>query len=214
MTADRRTFLKQAAATAAATAAAAIGAAAGAGAPETADAQPAQPSTPAQSARTLGAALLAALGEAVLPESLGTAGRASAVRAFEAWIAGYRPVTEEMHGYGDAEITYTPPDPAPGWRAQLEGLDLLARRKHGRGFVGLDLVARRALLAAELPRSVARLPGNPLGASHVAIALLSHWAASSGATDLVYGARIGRATCRVLAESPRKPLPLARGGGG
>ncbi len=198
MSTNRRTFLAQAAATIAAG-----GAVAGKPRPASAQAPP----------RALGVPMLAAIGDAVLPESLGAAGRARAVRAFSAWIAAYHPVTEEMHGYGNAEITYTPADPAPGWNAQLEGLDLLSRRKHRRGFAALDVPARRVLLKAQLAQLSRqrgdRLPSNPLVAPHVAIALLAHWADSSEATDLVYGVHIGRGECRPLADSPRKPLPLA-----
>lgn len=198
MSTNRRTFLAQAAATIAAG-----GAVAGKPRPASAQAPP----------RALGVPMLAAIGDAVLPESLGAAGRARAVRAFSAWIAAYHPVTEEMHGYGNAEITYTPADPAPGWNAQLEGLDLLSRRKHRRGFAALDVPARRVLLKAQLAQLSRqrgdRLPSNPLVAPHVAIALLAHWADSSEATDLAYGVRIGKGECRVLADSPRKPLPLA-----
>lgn len=198
MSTNRRTFLAQAAATIAAG-----GAVAGKPRPASAQAPP----------RALGVPMLAAIGDAVLPESLGAAGRARAVRAFSAWIAAYHPVTEEMHGYGNAEITYTPADPAPGWNAQLEGLDLLSRRKHRRGFAALDVPARRVLLKAQLAQLSRqrgdRLPSNPLVAPHVAIALLAHWADSSEATDLAYGVRIGKGECRVLADSPHKPLPLA-----
>jgi hypothetical protein len=53
-----------------------------------------------------------------------------------------------------------------------------------------------------------RLPA-PLAAGHVALALLAHWASSPAAWDLAYGARITPATCRPLADAPRKPLPIA-----
>lgn len=197
MRTNRRTFLAQAGATIAS-----AGVVAGNPQPASAQAPP----------RDLDASLLAAIGDAVLPESLGAAGRARAVRAFGAWIAAYHPVTEEMHGYGNAEITYTPADPAPGWNAQLQGLDLLSRRKYRRGFAALDVPGRRALLKPQLAQFSRqrgdRLPSNPLTAPHVAIALLAHWADSSEATDLAYGVRIGKGECRVLADSPRKPLPL------
>ena len=48
-----------------------------------------------------------------------------------------------------------------------------------------------------------------IGAPHVAVALLAHWANSSAATDLAYGVVIGKDQCRVLADAPRRPLPLA-----
>jgi hypothetical protein len=199
MSTNRRTFLTQSAATIVAAGAIA--------------ANP-RPAAAQATARALDPALLAALGDTVLPESLGGAGRARAVRAFSAWIAAYHPVSEEMHGYGSAEITYTPADPSPGWNAQLEGLELLARRKHRRGFAALDVTTRRALVRPQLLQLSRqrgdRLPANPLTAGHVGIALLAHWADSSEATDLAYGVRIGKGKCRALAESSRKPLPLAR----
>jgi hypothetical protein len=166
-----------------------------------------------QTLRALDPALLGALGDAILPEMLGAPGRQRAVAAFATWLARYSPVAEEMHGYGDAEITYTPSDPAPGWNAQLQGLDLLARRKHRRGFTRLGVPLRRAIVRTQIPRaSGARLPSNPLAAAHVAVALLAHWAASSEATDLAYEARIMKENCRLLSETSRAPLPLATTG--
>ena len=154
--------------------------------------------------------LLAALGDAVLPDSLGADGRRRAVAAFAAWLAAYAPVAEEMHGYGSAELTYTPEHPGPGWQAQLDALDALARRTRKRGFARLGIAARRAVLEARLARVTgATVPGTPLEAPHVAVALLAHWAATSDAQDLAYGARIGAGQCRSLAETARRPLPLA-----
>lgn len=214
MSSNRRSFIKRAALGAAA--ASVLPAAAHAAEIEAVavSAETARPGDPplAPSAATLDEALAAAVGDAVLPESLGADGRADATTSFRAWIADYRPVSEEMHGYGYAEIRYTPSDPAPGWNAQLAGLDLLARATHKRGFVALDVNARRALLTTQLSRVAgSRLPSNPLAASHVAVALLAHWAASSAATDLAYGARITAGNCRPLAETVRRPLPLAQG---
>ena len=166
------------------------------------------PARPA-SATVFDQPLLNALATAVLPEALGAAGHAMVVRGFSAWIAGYRPVSEEMHGYGNQEITYTASDPAPGWNAQLQGLDLLARRTRGKSFVALDTLGRRALLGAQLARANGRLPANPIAATHVAIALLAFWAGSSAATDLAYGVRILKDNCRVLADTVRRPLPNA-----
>ena len=208
MTSDRREFLTRAAMAAAAASllapSSALAEPGGAGA-----AAPA-PRRSRGAARSLDAPLAAAVGEAVLPESLGPEGRAAASAAFLAWVADYRPVTEEMHGYGDAEITYTPSDPAPGWNAQLAGLDLLARARHRRAFAELSVARRREVLGLQLERVPGtRLPGNPLAAGHVAIALLAHWASSAAATDLAYEARIGKGSCRALAETTRRPLPIA-----
>jgi len=208
MTSDRRTFLSQAAASMAAfTVAGDL--------PHTPQQAPpaSQPQVPSGASRALDAPLLAALGDAVLPESLGAAGRANAVRAFREWITAYVPVSEEMHGYGYAEITYTVADPAPGWNAQLQGMDLLARKQFGAGFAALKPDKRDTLVGAQLAGvRNGRLPANPIAAPHVAIALLAHWANSSEATDFAYGVRIGKDNCKSLADSPRKPLPLAPGG--
>lgn len=207
---DRREFLKRAALTAASAAHLDATAPRTQGAPSApSSAVPVQPA----STRALDAVLLTALGEAVLPESLGAVSRARAVAAFVRWLSLYAPVSEEIHGYGDAEITYTPSDPAPGWNAQLAGLDLLSRRKHRRGFARLSVPLRRAVLSAQLGRSGgSRLPSDPLAAPHVAFALMAHWAASSDAVDRAYEARIAKGNCRVLGETARQPLPLARGG--
>ncbi len=224
MSPDRREFLRDAAITVVAAAgtdtAASVQRAPAQGAPAQGDRTQgarapagAAPPTAQPAPRVLDAALLAAVGEAVLPESLGATGRAAAVAAFSRWVEGYRPVSEEMHGYGDAEITFTPPDPAPGWHAQLTALDLLARRKHRRAFGRLGVPLRREVLATAIGRGgAARLPSSPLDAGHVAVALMAHWASSSEAVDLAYEARIARENCRLLSETSRQPLPLAGGG--
>jgi hypothetical protein len=80
------------------------------------------------------------------------------------------------------------------------------------GFATIDISKRRDLIAAQIDHERARLTASPLDAVHVAVALLAFWADSSAATDLVYGARIGKGECRVLADAPRRPLPLGNGG--
>jgi hypothetical protein len=193
MTTDRRSFLKQAAATLVATSLAS---------------RPSAASQPAAQG-ALDDRLLAALGDATLPESLGADGRAAAVDAFRRWVADYHPVAERAHGYGRAEITYTPPDPAPGWNAQLAALDLVARKQHGSGFAELPIETRRTILRT--PLEGARLPASPLAATHIAVALLAHWAGSRQAVDLAYNARIGVTSCRPLRDNPRRPLPVTSG---
>lgn len=155
-------------------------------------------------------ASLAGLADAVLPESLDAARRRDATDAFVAWIDGYEPVAEEMHGYGYADVRYLPPDPAPAWRAQLDALDLLARRVRGTSFDTLGVDARRDLLRMALrgARTGDRLPA-PIEAPHIAIALLSHWASGPGAWNLALGVDVSPGTCRPLDGATRKPLPIA-----
>ena len=209
---DRRAFLRTAGALAAGAAAA------GCDVPGAAGGGPAAASTPTPTAGTtrdatrevgFDRATLAAVGEVVLPGELGAAGRGGAIDAFVAWVAGYAPVAERMHGYGYADVRYLPPDPAPGWRAQLEGLELLARRSRGSSLGSLPVAERRTLIESALAGTPGdRLPA-PLAAGHVALALLAHWASSPAAWDLAYGARITPTTCRPLGAAPRRPLPLA-----
>lgn len=166
--------------------------------------------SPAARVKGFARAGLDALADVVLPAALGVAGRRAATDAFVAWVDGYEPVAEEMHGYGYADVRYLPPDPAPAWRAQLDGLELLSQRTTGRAFASLDLPARTSVVEAALRRERGgdRLPP-PLGATHVAIALLSHWASSPAAWDLALGVQVSPSTCRSLSDVTRRPLPIA-----
>jgi len=154
--------------------------------------------------------LLTALAEVVLPASIGADAGRRATRAFVAWADGYDPVAEEMHGYGYSDVRYLPADPSPAWRAQLDALNALAMRTKGKGFVTLDVPARSEVVAAALrrERNNDRLPA-PLGASHVAIALLAHWASSPDAWNLALGVQVSPGACRALDGVARKPLPIA-----
>ena len=155
---DRRAFLRAAGALAAGAAGAA---AAGCDAPGASRPAPVAPPGAGRARDVaLDRATLAAVGEVVLPGELGAAGRAGAVDAFVAWVAGYAPVAERMHGYGYADVRYLPPDPAPGWGAQLDGLELLARRSRGASFAALPIADRRALVESAL----ASTPGDRLPA--------------------------------------------------
>jgi len=206
---SRRGFLKAAGAVAATAAAASVGCA-----PATerdAAQRPGDAPTTGSTHRQpvpLNRPILDALGEVVLPSTLGAAGQAAAVNAFVAWVEGYDPVAEEMHGYGYADVRYLPADPAPGWQAQLEGLDMLARKMRRQPFPVLDAAGREAVVSAAL----AAVPGSalpaPLGASHVAVALMAHWTSTPAATDLAYGARVGAGSCRPLDGVIARPLPI------
>ena len=154
---------------------------------------------------------LHAIGDVVLPAELGGAGTAAAVNAFQRWIAGYREGAELVHGYGTSRLGFAGPTPATRWASQLDHLDATARSRYATPFADLPVPQRREMVVAELTvLKVDRLPS--LGrAPHVALALLAHFYANAEATDLCYGARIGKQTCRPLSNASRKPLPLARG---
>lgn len=206
---SRRGFLKAAGAVAATAAAASVGCAPATerdSATRTGDA-PATRTTGRQPI-ALDRPVLDALGQVMLPSALGAAGQAAAVAAFVAWVEGYDPVAEEMHGYGYADVRYLPADPAPAWQAQLAGLDVLARKMRGQPFPTLDVAARQAVVAAALANVAASGLPSPLGASHVAVALVAHWTATPAASDLAWGARVGALTCRSLDGVAGKPLPI------
>jgi hypothetical protein len=152
--------------------------------------------------------VLDALGEVMLPSELGPRRRDVAIGDFVQWIDGYTPVAEEMHGYGYADVRYLPPDPAPNWRAQLDALDQLARKIHGQPFARIALAQRQQLLDAALRGYAASPLPAPLHAPHIALALLSHWAASPAAWDLALGKQVQAGTCRPLADGVREPLPV------
>ena len=157
--------------------------------------------------------VLYALGAAILPSELGSAGTSAAVDAFQHWITGYREHAELLHGYGTSALAYAGPTPATRWAAQLDALQMAARRDGARSFAALTLDQRRTLVRSAIDKltitgmpSVGRAP-------HVAVALLSHWYGSSDATNRCYRASIGKLQCRPLATSGRAPLPLAGGQG-
>ncbi len=152
---------------------------------------------------------LHALGEAILPSELGRAGTVAAVVAFQRWIAGYRENVELLHGYGTSTLERSGPTPATRWATQLDALDRTARAEGARSFAALPLERRREIVRGELVSVKGdRLPS--VGrAPHVALALLAHWYDTPDATDRCYDARIGKESCRPLAASTRRPLPLA-----
>jgi hypothetical protein len=155
-------------------------------------------------------ARLRALAEAILPRELEDQGRERVVSGFEAWLAAYRPVAERDHGYGTGDITYTVADPAPGWAAQLEALDLEAKQRFGTSFVDSEPGLRLSLVRNQLRRERGPLP-DPAEAQHVAVGMLAWWAATTEATDLCYGASIGKETCRPLATVGEIPSPRTGG---
>jgi hypothetical protein len=198
---SRRTFLKTAGTIAGGVAASAVACA------------PQEPASQQRTTRQTGfnRGLLDALGDTVLPGELGADGKRAAVDAFVAWVDGYDPVAEEMHGYGYSDIRYLPADPAPAWRAQLDALDVLATKMRGQPFTKLDEAGRQDVAAAALAvQGGDRLP-DPLNARHIAVALLAHWASSPEAWNLAWGAQVSPGTCRPLDAAMHKPLPGSEG---
>ena len=152
---------------------------------------------------------LHALGEAVLPSELGRAGTLAAVTGFQRWIAAYRENVELVHGYGTSALERSGPTPATRWAAQLDALDRIARAEGARSFAALPLERRREIVRRELEAMKADRIGVVGRAPHVALALLAHWYDTPDATDRCYQAHISKESCRPLAASARKPLPLA-----
>jgi hypothetical protein len=153
-------------------------------------------------------ATLDALGEAILPSELGRAGITRAVAAFRDWGTGYRPNAELVHGYGTSRLRFSGPTPVTRWMTQLDALDAAAQSKLGKSFKTLKVADRADVVHDALKAErLDRMP-SVADANHVAVALLAHFFDSSAATDLCYQARIGRETCRPLAQQSRKPLPL------
>ena len=152
--------------------------------------------------------LLRALADAVLPAELGSAGMERVVSAFERWLAGYREGIELVHGYGTGEIRRTGPSPALRWSNQLRELAASVPRD-SRAFSELPQGERQALVRAALRGE--RLTGLPAidRAAHVSLGLLAFFYGMPEAADLCYQARIGANSCRPLAASERRPLPLA-----
>ena len=156
-------------------------------------------------------ATLDALAEVVLPATaLGKAALTAEVAAFRAWGAGYREGAEVVHGYGTSRLRSLGPTPMTRWTTQLDELDAQAKTKHQKSFHELPAGDRADLVRAALQaQRVDRMPGIA-DASHVALALIAHFYDSSAATDLCYESKIGKQTCRPLAQQSRKPLPMIK----
>jgi hypothetical protein len=154
--------------------------------------------------------LLRALADAVLPASLGEAGIRCATDAFRQWIDEYREGAELNHGYGTSALRFTRSTPATRWSAQLDAMNVRALEKHGRRFDATSRADRVVLVREALDKErIDRMPA-VADAGHVAAALVAHFFDSAEAVDLCYEAQIGKNTCRPLASSARRPLPLAR----
>ena len=156
--------------------------------------------------------LTRALGHAVLPAELGSDGIDRVVAGFHIWLEEYQPGAELNHGYGTADIEFTPDDPTTGWQAQLNELEREAQRQLQMSFVQLDSEGRRGIVRRQISGDrLDRLP-RPYRARHVAVGLLAYFYSTPEATDLGYQAAIGKNNCRPLARSSREPISLRRRG--
>ena len=156
---------------------------------------------------------LRALAAAVLPSELGEAGTAGVAREFQAWIDNYAAQAELVHGYGTSALRFSRASPRANWAAQLEALGRRSSVVGNRTFTAMSVDERRTVVRDELRgERIDRMPAVG-AASHVALGLLAFYYDGSEASDLCYGAQIGRETCRPLAVAPRKPLPLAGAAG-
>jgi hypothetical protein len=153
---------------------------------------------------------LAALGQTVLPASLGAEDVRRATEEFRRWLAGYREGADVNHPYLASRLRVTGPTPATRWSGQLEDLDTRAVAAHRRRFHEITRAERETIVRDALRgERVDRMPA-VAEANHVAVGLLAHFFDSAEANDLCYEARIGKESCRPLSQSARKPLPLAR----
>ncbi len=188
MTRDRRSFFK--------TSASAISAAGLTGCGTDASEHPASTDV-----RRLDRVRLRAVGDAVLPESLGEDGRERAVVAFEIWLQELEPEAELVHPYGGWIVPYAPGDPSARWAEQLEALE------QGAQDGSITLQDRRAMLAERIEDEGPGFP-SPAYAHHVAVALMAHYFGSSDATNACYGVAIDKLRCRVIATAGEKPPSL------
>jgi hypothetical protein len=167
-----------------------------------------QAATPGDRLRLTPARLLP-IADAVLPESLGDAGRRAVAADFLAWHHEYRAGAEMDHGYGFTRLRTTPEAPSARYEEQLAELDRAARSR-GATFAALPVADRRALLDTALASAgIERLPARPTG-GHVAADLMGFYFNSSAAADDCYRAVIGRDACRGLQDSDRRPTPFPR----
>jgi hypothetical protein len=152
--------------------------------------------------------LIAAIGEVVLPSTLGADGRAKAVEAFEKWLDAYKAGVPMSYGYGDLQYAVVPPSPSLRYPSQLARLEKSSRTK-GSAFTALSPADRKAVVeAALLEAKVTKLPERPDG-RHVASDLMSHFYNSSDGNDFLFKASIRVSECRGLDASADRPASIA-----
>lgn len=151
--------------------------------------------------------LIAAIGEVVLPSTLGADGRAKAVEAFAKWLDGYKAGVQMSYGYGDLRYAVVPPSPLLRYPSQFRRLQELSKAK-GSLFTALPPADRKAVVeVAVLEAKVTRLPERPDG-QHVASDLMSHFYNSSDGNDFLFKASIRVSDCRGLDTSSDRPVSI------
>ena len=144
----------------------------------------------------------------VLPSAIGAKGQDEAVDNFLRWLREYQEGVPLSHGYGEPRLVRSGPSPAPGYGAQIAGLQQAATDRGGR-FGALPLDVRRSILdTAFKSAGVQGLPARPEG-KHVVADLMAHYFRGSAANDLCYNSRIGRNTYRAIRMTTVRPRPLA-----
>ena len=162
---------------------------------------------------TANVATLHAIGEVVLPASIGAQARRAAVDKFVGWVRNYKAGVDRGHGYGASTLSApTGPSPALQYPAQFAALDAQASSLGAASFAALPLDQRRAVVEAVLntPQPVNRLPARPTGANLIADVMGFYFTGAEG-YNLAYNAEINRDSCRSLDGSDRAPAPLGGG---
>jgi hypothetical protein len=151
--------------------------------------------------------LIAAIGEVVLPSTLGADGRAKAVAAFAQWLDGYRAGVPMGYGYGQLRYAVVPPSPLLRYPSQFRRLQELSKAR-GSIFIALSPADRKAVVQAALREAkVTKLPERPDG-RHVASDLMSHFYNSSDGNDFLFKASIRVSACRGLDTSADRPVAV------
>jgi len=149
--------------------------------------------------------LVAAIGDIVLPSSLGADGRGKAVERFVQWLDGYKAGVRMGFGYGgQLKSQVVPPSPILRYPAQFRRLQELSKAK-GSTFTALATADRKAIVeAALIEANITKLPVRPDG-RHVASDLMSHFYGSSDGNDFIFKAAIRASDCRGLGTSAQRP---------
>ncbi len=151
--------------------------------------------------------LIAAIGDVVLPSSLGVDGRAKAVEGFAKWLDGYKAGVPMSYGYGQLRYAVVPPTPLLRYPSQFSRLQELSKAK-GAAFAALSPADRQAVVeAALLEAKVTKLPERPDG-QHIASDLMSHFYNSSDGNDFLFKASIRVSECRGLGTSSDRPVSI------